>query len=85
MVDPDAGVIVVSDRVQEWTNEMKAGKSRNHVSGALHWLTLNNSYDITHHEVIQMRCVQSGYMNVNPDGHLLVLTHCTTGQTAAHV
>ena len=54
--------------------------SRTHLSRALHWLTLSKTFTVTNHKVTPLTCVQSGFMNVNHAGHLLVLTRCTTGE-----
>ena len=36
VVDSGTGLMVVADRVQDWTNEMQDAKSKTHLSGTLH-------------------------------------------------
>ena len=80
VVDSTRGLMVVSDEMTVLTDEMHEGKSKTHLSGALRWLTLSKAFDVTDHKVISLRCVPDGFMNVNKEGHLLVLTLCTTGK-----
>ena len=70
----------MSDKRQVWTDQMIEGKSKTHLSGTLHWLTLSKTFTVINHKVTPLRCMQHWYMNVNRAGHLLVLTHCTTGK-----
>ena len=55
VLDSGTGLMVVSDRVQLWTNEMLEGKSKTHLSGTLHWLTLSKTFTITDHKVTPLR------------------------------
>ena len=80
VLDSGTGLMVVSDQVQVWSNEMRKGKSKTHLSGALHWLTLSKTFAVTNHKETPLRCARYGYMNVSHAGHLLVITRCTTGE-----
>ena len=80
VVDSGTGLMVVSDAVQTWTDELIQGKSKTHLSGALHWLTLSKPFTVTNHKMTPLRCVPEGLTNVDHVGHLLVITHCTTGK-----
>ena len=81
VVNGKSGLVVVADQVESWTGDSMSGKSSTHLSGHLHWLTLDEAYDIVQHEVTPIQCVQVGTMNYSSkDKHLLVLTLCTSGQ-----
>lgn len=80
VVIDNAGVMVVADHVQFWDNDMRKCQSPHHIRGVLHWLNLNERYNVTKHEQILMQCAQRGSMKVSHTGHLLVLNHCTTGE-----
>lgn len=75
VVDAASGVLVVAEQ------EVVMGEAiQDHFSGSLHWLTLSKNNDVIEHEVTPLQCVQRGFMNVDSVGHLLVLTHCTSGE-----
>ena len=80
VLDSGTGLIVVSDQIRVWTEEMLQGNSTTHLRGKLHWLALSKTFTVTSHEVKRLECVQRGHTNVDHAGHLLVITHCTTGK-----
>ena len=80
IVDSKAGVIAIADQVASWTEQMMAGSSKTHLSGAVYWVTISKMFTITTYKKRPMQCVKLGHMSVNQDGCLLVLSHCTTGK-----
>lgn len=80
VLDATAGLVVVADQIEQWSEKMRTGRARTHLSGSLHWLTFNRNYDIINHAVSPLQCGQFSYMNVSHDGHLLLLTQCTTSE-----
>ena len=69
VVDPSGGKLVVAERNQ-W----------GHHGGCLHWITLSKTYDILTYEVTQLECKPYGYINVDSNGQVLVITRCMVSQ-----
>ena len=69
VVDPPGGKLVVTG--------VNGGR---HESGSLHWITLSETCDITAHDITKLECGPSGYINVDSNGQVLVITNCTGEQ-----